>query len=83
MNTDLEDTIEKARQNIQAAILFELGMLYAPDEIGSVDVAFDGPVLGEGGRRQLSVQVQLVVSDPRAPRQGVPQQKPSTLWVMR
>ena len=83
MNPEIEDTIETARQNIQAAILFELGMLYAPDEIGEVNVAFDGPVLGQDARRTLSVQVQLTVSDPRAPRAGVSQQKPSLLWVMR
>ena len=83
MDHDLQDTIEKTRRNIEAAILFELGMLYAPDDIGAVTVAFDGPVLERDKPRKLSVQVQLTVSDPLAPRAGVRQQKPSALWVMR
>ena len=81
MNLELDDTIQKTRQNIEAAILYELGMLYAPDEIGNVTVSFDGPALGREPGRKLSVQVQLTVNDPK--RAGVPQHKPSTLWVMR
>lgn len=83
MNADLDATIEKTRRNIEAAVLFELGMLYAPDDIGAVNVAFDGLALGQGPRRRLSVQVQLTVRDQAAPAATVPQQKPNTLWVMR
>jgi hypothetical protein len=59
---DLE-LLELARLNIQANVLFDLGLLYAPDDIERISVALNALPFQGGGRRRLAVRVTVTVSE--------------------
>jgi hypothetical protein len=63
---DLE-LLELARLNIQANVLFDLGLLYAPDDIERISVALNALPFHGVGRRKLCVRVTVTVTDEGPP----------------
>jgi hypothetical protein len=62
--------LELARLNIQANVMFDLGLLYAPDDIEGVTVALKALPLYRASRRKLRVRVIVEVSEAPAPVQA-------------
>jgi len=55
--------VELARLNMGAVLQWELGVLYSPDEIADVDVAFHALAVACERPRRLRVEVTIVVRE--------------------